>query len=461
MVDILLTHGFFMDEDDKEQSIMRPYPPLGLLYLSSYLKKSGFKPKIFDTTFTTRADLYKMIRSACNGIVGIYTTHMTRKSVIALIAVAKASNRIVILRGHDSANYPVDYLSAGADIIVIGEGELTLNKVLTVLKTRGIDNLQDLTGIIFKDGNGNAVQTPPAEMTDIDTLPWPDRHGIEMESYLHAWKKHHGQTSINLITARGCPYHCRWCSHAVFGSTYRRRAAVDCADEVAYVYHKYRPDQLWYSDDVFTMNHDWLFQFADQLKQRDLYIPFETISRADRLLDESVCRKLKEMGCHRIWIGSESGSNRILKAMARGVTAQQITTATAMVQKYGIEVGWFVMWGYEEETIEDIQATIEHVKQGKPDTFFTTVVYPIRGTPYFNDIKGKVKAPQRWETATEKDNIVGGRPSEAAYKLADRWLRDAVEADRLLASDPDLSKQKHESADAARRRFLKAYDSGK
>src|SRR5581483_6732263 len=118
-------------------------------------------------------------------------------------------------------------------------------------------------------------------------------------------------------------------------------------------------------------------------KRRGLRIPFETISRADRMMNDDVLRTLAEMGCFRIWIGAESGSQRILDAMERGVTVEQVLFATAAAKRHGIQVGMFLMWGYDGETMDDIAATVDLVKRANPDTFLTTVAYPIKNTPYF------------------------------------------------------------------------------
>src|SRR5262249_11681621 len=191
-------------------------------------------------------------------------------------------------------------------------------------------------------------------------------------------------SSVNLITARGCPYRCTWCSHAVYGFSHRRRSPSNVAAEVASIVERYNPDQLWYADDVFTISHPWLRGYKAALEDRGLHLPFETITRADRLQSEEAVIALRELGCYRIWIGSESGDPRILDAMERGVTVEQVRRAVKLARKHGIRVGMFLMWGYEGEQMEDIAATVEHVKESDPDIFFTTVSYPIKGTPYFD-----------------------------------------------------------------------------
>ena len=271
---------------------------------------------------------------------------------------------------------------------------------------------------------------------DIDALPFPDREAIDHGLYLDAWKTHHGASSINLITARGCAYKCNWCSHAVYGHSHRRRSPANVADEMQWIIDRYDPDQVWYADDVFTISHPWLASYTAELKRRGIHRPFETITRADRLQNEGAAALLRELGCYRIWIGSESGSQKILDAMQRGVKVEQVRHACRLAHAQGIEVGMFLMWGYEGEEIEDIAATVEHVKQSNPDVFFTTVSYPIKGTGYYDKVRERVELPIAWAEASDRDYVIAGRHGKDYYKLADAWLRNEVEAFRVEAADP-------------------------
>jgi anaerobic magnesium-protoporphyrin IX monomethyl ester cyclase len=436
MSDLLLTHGYFLGEDPKEQQIMKPYPPLGLLYLSAYLKRAGFGVEVFDSTFGTR-DALEARLSAGPGVLGIYTNLITRGSVVRIARRAKELGWTVVVGGPESANYPEEYLSRGADVVVVGEGEETMAELLPALAAKGAHRLQGIRGTTFRDESGEIVHNlPRAQIADIDSLPWPDRDAIDIQRYVDVWRTHHGAGSVNLITARGCPYKCKWCSHAVFGYTHRRRSPIGCADELESIVERWNPDQVWYADDVFTIHHRWLVEYQTELKKRGLKIPFETISRADRLKGsraqgmegEDVIKTLAELGCWRLWIGSESGSQKILDAMQRDVTVEEVQWATRAVRRHGIQVGMFLMWGYEGETMEDVAATVEHVKRAEPDVFLTTVSYPIKGTPYFETVKDKVELAGAWETSTDRDYAIGGRPPKTYYELADRWLRSEVAA---------------------------------
>jgi anaerobic magnesium-protoporphyrin IX monomethyl ester cyclase len=437
MPDVLLTHGYFLNEDAKELEIMKPYPTLGLLYLSSYLRRAGFAVELFDSTFASREQLFARLAAAPAGVVGIYTNLMTRAAVLAILAAARQHRWTVVLGGPESAGYAAEYLARGAHVVVTGEGEATMAELLPALAARGPHRLHGVAGTVFRDEDGEVVANPERQqIAALDSLPWPDREQIDVARYVEVWRRHHGMGSVNLITARGCPYRCRWCSHAVFGYTHRRRSAEDCADEVAHILEAYQPEQLWFADDVFTIHHRWLFEFGALLKRRGLVRPFETISRADRLQSDEVLATLAEMGCYRVWIGSESGSQRILDAMERGVSVEQVRWATHAARRHGIQVGMFLMWGYDGETVEDIEATVEHVKQANPDVFFTTVTYPIKNTAYYRQVAERVVLDKDWDAATDRDHRLRGQRPRAYYGHADQWLRNAVAASRLAVADP-------------------------
>ncbi|RMH23156.1 MAG: radical SAM protein [Acidobacteria bacterium] len=452
MPDVLLTHAYFLAEDEKEQAIMKPYPPLGLLYVSAYLRRLGFAVEVFDATFRQRRELVERLAREAGGVLGIYVNLTTRSAALELIRSAKAHGWTVVLGGPEPANYAAAFLDRGADVVVLGEGEQTMAELLPALARRGPHRLHGVRGTVFRDQDGALVENPERpQIPDLDSLPWPDREQIAIEDYVEVWRRHHGKGSVNLITARGCPYRCRWCSHAVFGYSHRRRDPADCAEEVRHLKERYQPEQVWYADDVFTIHHRWLYRFAAELERRGVRLPFETISRADRMLDDEVLATLKRMGCYRVWIGSESGSQKILDAMERGVTVEQVQQACRAARRHGIAVGMFLMWGYEGETADDVAATVEHVKASDPDVFFTTVAYPIKGTPYFDQVADRVELERPWDEATDRDYRIRGRPPREVYRQADVWLRSAVEAHRLRRRDPLRAAELLRRAQAARR----------
>ena len=444
-MDLLLTHGYFLSEDPKELQIMKPYVPLGILYISSHLRGKGFGVEIFDTTFSSPDELYRELRSTPPAVLGVYANLMTRPAVLKILAVAKEAGWRTVAGGPEPAAYVDEYLDRGADVVAFGEGELTLEELIPALRGNSTPALAEISGIAYRDEDGVTRRTAPrAQIADLDSQPWPDRERVAIDRYVDTWRTHHGTGSVSLITARGCPYRCRWCSHEVFGRTHRRRKPALVVDELEWLMNRYRPDMAWIADDVFTIHPGWLSEYAAEMRRRSLELPFECISRADRLNPSSVDR-LAELGCFRIWIGSESGSQRILDAMERGVTVEQVQSAVALCKSRGIQTGMFLMWGYPGEEIEDIEATIGHVKRTNPDVFLTTLSYPIKGTPFFNEVAPRVVSTRAWEQGSDRDYVLRGRHSRRFYKFADQLLRSEVELARSAndhagaSDDPGLA----------------------
>jgi anaerobic magnesium-protoporphyrin IX monomethyl ester cyclase len=427
-MDLLLANPYMLAHDAEEQRIMRPHPPLGVLYLSSHLKACGFRVGVFDGTFQTLAAFESVVQRDRPRVVGIAVNMMTKRNALAMLAIAKRSGARAVIGGPDPPHHAAAYLEAGADVVVIGEGERTLQELIPRLDANG--DLSTIDGIVFKARDGAVVRTAPrAFLPDLDAQPFPDRAAIDVPGYLDAWRQRHGVGTASLITARGCPYTCTWCSRSVFGDSHRRRSVSGVADEVEAIVDRYRPERLWYADDVFAIHRTWTINYARELERRRLRLPFECISRAERI-DDAVADALASLGCFRVWIGSESGSQRILDAMQRKVAVNQVRDSAARLRRRGIEVGMFIMLGYDGEELSDLRATVDHLKRTAPDVFLTTVSYPIKGTPYYTAVEQKLSAPKAWRESTDRDLVVRGRPTRKYYDFARRWMTAEVARDR-------------------------------
>ncbi|HET7091247.1 MAG TPA: radical SAM protein [Anaerolineae bacterium] len=450
-MDVLLTHGYFLYEDPHELKVMKPYPPLGILYISAYLKRVGYHVGVLDTTFGSMADFEATIERERPPVVGLYTNLMTKFNVLKLIAVCKRLGATVILGGPEPACYVEEYLDRGADVIVAGEGEAALEELLPRLAASrdGPHRLDGIPGIAYRRDDGVIVRAlPRTYIADLDSLPDPDREAIDIERYVETWRAHHGMGSVSLICARGCPYHCEWCSHAVYGHTHRRRSPGRVADEVEDLLSRYKPDQLWYADDVFTIKHGWFFEYAAELKRRGIRTPFECISRADRL-NEQVIDTLAEMGCYRLWIGSESGSQKVLDEMRREVKVEQVQAMIHALKRRGIQTGMFIMLGYEGEEIEDLEVTVDHLKKSTPDVFLTTVAYPIKGTAYYEKVEDRVLARADWDRRTDRQLTVKGRHSMRFYSFATRWMVNSVALHRERKNGASMTRLAKAAANVA------------
>lgn len=414
-MDILLTHCYFLEDDEKEQQIMRPYPPLGILYISGYLEDQGIPNEVYDTTFSSKKAFRTYLLTHRPRMMGIYVNLMTKLNVLETVRFAKANlpETVIILGGPEVRYSAENFLRYGADYIVIGEGEETMTELVNALmlvpagmandfsESSTHESRHSIPGIAFLEGD-NFVQNPERQkIKDLNDLSIPNRKKINLRQYLDAWKTFHGKNALSVSTMRGCPYTCKWCSRAVYGLSYRRRNPDKVVEELVQIKKDYNPDSLWFVDDVFTISHKWLASFRDELKRQDILIPYECITRSDRLSEE-VILMLKETGCFRIWIGAESGSQKVIDLMDRRVDVNHVRDMIKLTRKHGIEAGTFIMLGYPGETEEDIEETIRHLKDSNPDHFTITVAYPIKGTELYQEIEAIQTTNLDWSTSTDR-----------------------------------------------------------
>lgn len=434
--EILLSHGYFLDLDPVERKVMRPYPPLGLLYLSAYLKKKGRRVKVFDSTFSTPSRLVETLRESRPHRLGLYANLMTRPRIVSLMAAARDLRIPVVVGGPDASGNAEEYLKHGASVVVRGEGEVTLDELLG--RWTAAEPPTDVAGTSVRIGDSISRAPDRALLPSLEGHPWPDREAIAIEPYLETWRKHHGYGSVSLITSRGCPYTCRWCSRAVYGESHRRRPVDDVVEEIAFIQKRYAPERIWFVDDVFTIHKGWTLAFAAKMKARGIRIPFECISRAERV-DADVAKALVDLGCFRVWIGSESGSQRILDAMDRRVKVETVQGATRALRDQGIEVGFFIMVGYEGEEDRDLVATVDHIRRSAPDVVLTTTAYPIRGTDYALEVGDRAVNHRPWAIASDRETLVRGRRSARYYDAARAWIENDAEAHRLRRTGHEVA----------------------
>lgn len=426
---ICFTHGYFLEEDEKEKEIMRPYVPLGILSIATYLETKGVSNEVFDTTFSSLDNLKEYLLRTCPGIIAIYTNLMTKLNVLKIISFVKNSpelkNTKIVLGGPEVRHHAENFLHSGADIIVIGEGEDTMLELVQAIQ-HGTPGISSISGIAYQNDEGKVIFTPERTLIrNINELPIPDRSKINLYHYLDVWKKKHGYNMLSISTMRGCPYTCKWCSRAVYGGTYRRRKPALVAEELLRLKEKYNPDMIWFVDDVFTISHKWLREFENEVERQNARIPYEIISRADRM-NEEVIQLLKKSGCARIWIGAESGSQKIIDAMDRRVDVIQVREMIKLARQYRIETGTFIMLGYPGEEKSDIRETIRHLKESAPDLYTLTIAYPIKGTSLYQEMESRFFGQINWHHSTDRDIDFHRSHSRRFYEYGIRWVYNEV-----------------------------------
>ncbi len=440
---VLLTHGYFLQEDEREQQIMKPYPPLGILYISSYLEEREIEHEVFDTTFSSETEWWTYVEEKKPDVIAFYVNLMTKVKIIHLIRKIRSSEELtstkIVLGGPDITYNEENYLEAGADFLVIGEGEETFTELVQCLKSN--DSLEDVNGLTYRQQGEIKRNKPRIRVKEVDFLPLPNRSRFPIEKYLATWKKAHGKSALNVSTQRGCPYTCKWCSTAVYGQSYRRRSPEKVVEELKTLMETYQPDTFWFVDDVFTVSHKWMRGFAEAMKAADLKVQYECITRAERM-NEEIIQILKETGCFRVWIGAESGSQKIIDAMDRRVDIDVVRDQLIATQKAGIETGTFIMVGYPGETYDDILKTATYLESALPDQFTITKSYPIKGTSLYDEVESEITKQPDWFSSTDREIDFKREYPDHFYEAAIRYIHNRVKLKRNEIGAIDRMKTK-------------------
>lgn len=431
MTNVLFTHSYFYKLDEKQWRFKQPYPPLGTLIAAAVVRNSGFNVSLFDTNLRTdpeeivphlqqfRPKYVVICDDSFNYLTKMCLTVM-REAALDMSKRAKKFGCTVIVSSSDAADHYEKYLASGADYVVKGEVETTLTELLSTLEKRGDPTM--INGIICKKF-GETVITPPRQVIrDLDTLPLPAWDLVNIDDYRKVWKKKHGYFSLNLATTRGCPFKCNWCAKPVYGNRYNSRTPGNVVQEIELLLEKYKPDHFWMSDDIFGLKPGWLQEFRDLVVARKLKFNYKIQSRADLLLESDTIEALAQSGAKTVWIGAESGSQKILDAMDKGTTVEQIRQATKLLKDHGIAVGFFLQFGYSGETQEDIDLTLKMVLELMPDEVGISVSYPLPGTKFYENVKSQMKEKQNWSDSDDLDLMFQSTFDRGYYRKLHRHV---------------------------------------
>lgn len=430
-LDVLLVSPYTLRQDVKEQQIMKPYPALGLLYIAAALRQEpGLTIEIFDNTFTQDAKAFSRTLAARKPrIVGIHANIVCREIAGKMIREAKEAGAIVMTGGPDPSTYEDMYLrDFGADYLVLGEGETTARDLVRTLLTGGDVGLVQGLGYL-KDGA--VFRTPARHMVkDIDVFPMPAWDMLDLQPYFEGWRKKHGYTSLHIMTSRGCPFSCNWCSKEIFARTFRQHSPQRVTDEMVHLKQTYGVDQLWLADDLVGVNKKWMTRWRDEVVSRNAAIPYECLTRVD-LVNETLLQQLKDTGCWKIYYGAESGSQKVLDAMHKEAEVTEIYTARRLTKQANIQVGFFMMFGYPGEELADIKLTEKMLMDLVPDSAGFSVAYPLRGTPFYEQMKAQMQPQQhQWSSTNENRLLFEGRFPNRYYALTIRSLMKRMQVKR-------------------------------
>jgi len=408
---ILIANTYFYRLDQKQWRFKQPYPPLATLLAAALLRENGFNVDFFDTNLrrspdeiiptlqSTKYDAVVFFDDGFNYLSKMCLTNM-RHAAFNMIEQAKKFGAKVLVSSSDATDHQEKYLHAGADIVLNGEAEQTLVEVLRAWLSN--ESTFSINGITFLD-NGNLVSTSPRVVNkELDRLPLPAWDLVDMSAYRKIWKKYHGYFSLNVATTRGCPFKCNWCAKPIYGNRYNSRSPRHVVEELELLIKQYHVDHIWMCDDIFGLKPGWINEFDELVKLRQLKFRYKIQSRVDLLLDDSVVESLASSGAETVWVGAESGSQKILDAMDKGTTIEQIAAATKKLKQHNIRVAFFLQFGYLGETREDIEKTVSMLLTLMPDEIGISVSYPLPGTKFYQIVKDQLREKQNW---TDSDDL--------------------------------------------------------
>ena len=412
MTDMLFGQSYYLRFDPKLWEAMQPYPPLGTLYAASYMRQKGYSVALFDamlaeSTAEWTAALQKfqpkyaiLFEDNFNYLSKMSLLRM-RAAAFEMIDAAKGQGCTVIVAGADMTDHTEKYLERGADFVLLGEGEETLAELIDYLEHHDVPAADDsalynIHSLAYLH-DGKVVKTPTRPVIrKLDEIPFPAWDLVDRDKYRNVWVEHHGYYSMNLVTTRGCPFHCNWCAKPIWGQKYNVRSPQNVVEEMAWLQANFAPDHIWFMDDIMGIQDRWIEEFADMLDERNVHIPFKSLNRVDLLLRGKTIPALARAGAKIVWVGAESGSQKILDAMDKGTQVAQIYEATRQLHAHGVKVAFFLQFGYPGETREDIELTLKMVRDLMPDDIGISVSYPLPGTPFYERVQHELGERVNW-----------------------------------------------------------------
>jgi anaerobic magnesium-protoporphyrin IX monomethyl ester cyclase len=432
MENMLFTHSYFLRFDPKQWKNAQPYAPLGTMYAAALMRENDYDVALYDTMFSHSPQeallhiqkqapkFFVIYDDGFNYLTKMCLTNM-REAAFEMIRIAKQNGCTVIVSSSDSTDRYEMYLDKGADFILLGEAELTLLELANALSNKETDFFS-IQGLAFKQ-NGNLIKTARRNvLKELDTLPFPAWDLIDIEPYRKMWMASAGYFSINMGTTRGCPFKCNWCAKPIYGNRYNTRSPENVVAELKLLKEKFHFNHIWFCDDIFGLKPDWVHHFADLIEKEKLKLKFKIQARADLLLQENYIRDLARAGCDNIWMGAESGSQKILDAMDKGTTVEQIYESTKLIKKHGMKPCFFIQFGYPGETKEDIEKTIQMISTLLPYDIGISVSYPLPGTKFYEKVHAELKEKTNWTDSDEMALMFNNTYQPAFYKQLHRYV---------------------------------------
>ena len=463
MRSILFTHSYFLHFDPKQEKLGQPFPPLGTLYAAAVMRKKNYQVKFHDTMFKrdaahiknvleeTRPDFLVIYDDGFNYLTKMCLTNM-RDAAFEMAEIASEMGIKVIISSSDSTDHFEKYLAKGVDYVLFGEGEETLSELFDRIDGN-IPVDETLEGIVFKKNDGTFHKSGRRNvLKDLDHLPMPAWDLLDFAPYKEVWEKNNGYFMINMGTTRGCPYKCNWCAKPIYGNRYNSRSPKNVVEEIQWLQKNFGVKNIWFSDDIFGLKPNWVTEFANLLEKENINIRYKIQSRSDLLLQENYVADLARSGCFSVWMGAESGSQKILDAMDKGITVDDIRTSTLLLKKYKIKPSFFIQFGYLGEDMQDIKKTIRLINELLPEDIGVSVSYPLPGTKFYDKVKQDLVTKANWTDSDDLDLMFTNTYKPDFYKVLHRYVHKNYRKYQAIDSIKNIfGKTEHTTAPSLRK----------
>jgi anaerobic magnesium-protoporphyrin IX monomethyl ester cyclase len=423
---------------------MRPYSPLATLLTAAVLREQGHRVAFFDAMLApgpeafavvlaeARPRVVALVEDNFNFLTKMCTLAM-RETALEMIGAARAAGCRVVVNGSDATDHPGLYLAGGADCVLLRDPETGVPDLAALWMNDPDAPLDDVAGLALPGADEVHRTRPRAALKDLDALPFPAWDLVDAEAYRRAWVGAHGRLSWNVVTSRGCPYSCNWCAKPQFGRRYDQRSPASTAEEIRQLKDAVAPDHLWFADDIWGLTAEWIQSFADEIIARDARTPFMIQTRVN-LMKPNTAAALAAAGAEEVWLGVESGSQKILDAMDKGTKVAQVRSATRTLKEHGIRACWFIQLGYPSETWDDVLMTRDLIRDERPDEIGVSVAYPLPGTGFYEKVRAQLGPRQNWEDSDDLAVLFSGRYDTSLY----RRVRDALHQEVTTGETDDV-----------------------
>lgn len=428
---VQIGHAYFQYFDPKLEEANRPYPPLGTLVAAALVREAGHEVTVFDAMLErSTAGWSKMLRDGVPDVAVLFEDNFNylskmclgtmRDAAFEMLGAARSAGITSVVVGSDASDNEEAFLDAGATAVISGEGDAALLEVLNAIESGAA--LGTIPSVTTRGPGGELISGGDRRnLKALDDLPFAARDLVDIDRYRRIWTDEHGRFSLNLVTTRGCPYHCNWCSKPIWGQRYNARSAENVVEEMREVREQYGVDHIWFADDIFGLKPGWIERFSELIDIHDVRLPFKCLSRPDLLVRKDTAELLGAAGAEEVWIGAESGSQKILDAMEKGSTVEQIIEAADRVHAAGYRIAFFIQFGYPGETLEDVDATLDLIRRARPDDIGISVAYPLPGTPFYDRVESQLRDRRHWSDSADLAMLFDGPyPTEFYRALHDR-----------------------------------------